>query len=138
LHHTPPLVNDQARIISNYSVRGTPRLGHHARDNRSYYLLRAGSPQSEFYLVEGGIPGQAGTTSCTDTNNSPPPPYFYRVLVIPPYQPVQAFPPPPWLIDPKTSSQVTDRYLADLAAKHGLKFATLDGQLKHPAVELVR
>jgi predicted nucleic acid-binding protein len=39
---------------------------------------------------------------------------------------------------PKTSDQVTDHYLADLAKKHGLKLATLDGQLKHPAVELVR
>jgi predicted nucleic acid-binding protein len=39
---------------------------------------------------------------------------------------------------PRTSDQVTDHYLADLAAKHGLKLATLDGQLKHPSVELVR
>jgi predicted nucleic acid-binding protein len=39
---------------------------------------------------------------------------------------------------PRTSAQVTDHYLADLAAKHGLKLATLDGQLKHPAVEVVR
>lgn len=39
---------------------------------------------------------------------------------------------------PKTSNQVTDHYLADLAAKHGLKLATLDAQLKHPAAELVR
>jgi predicted nucleic acid-binding protein len=39
---------------------------------------------------------------------------------------------------PKTSDQVTDHYLADLAAKHGLKLAMLDGQLKHPSAELVR
>lgn len=39
---------------------------------------------------------------------------------------------------PRTSGQVTDHYLADLAAKHGLKLATLDAQLKHPSVELVR
>jgi toxin-antitoxin system PIN domain toxin len=39
---------------------------------------------------------------------------------------------------PRTSDQVTDHYLADLAAKHGLKLATLDGQLKHSAAELVR
>jgi toxin-antitoxin system PIN domain toxin len=39
---------------------------------------------------------------------------------------------------PKTSNQVTDHYLADLAARHGLKLATLDGQLKHPAAEMVR
>ncbi len=38
----------------------------------------------------------------------------------------------------RTSGQVTDHYLADLAAKHGLKLATLDAQLKHPSVELVR
>jgi predicted nucleic acid-binding protein len=39
---------------------------------------------------------------------------------------------------PRTSDQVTDHYLADLAAKHELKLATLDGQLKHPSAELVR
>ncbi len=39
---------------------------------------------------------------------------------------------------PRTSGQVTDHYLADLAAKHGFKLATLDAQLKHPAAELVR
>ena len=38
---------------------------------------------------------------------------------------------------PRTSDQVTDHYRADLAAKHGLKLATLDAQLKHPAVELI-
>jgi uncharacterized protein len=37
----------------------------------------------------------------------------------------------------RTSDQVTDHYLADLAAKHGMKLATFDGQLKHPSVELV-
>ncbi len=39
---------------------------------------------------------------------------------------------------PRKSDEVTDHYLADLAAKHSLKLATLDGQLKHPAVEVVR
>jgi predicted nucleic acid-binding protein len=39
---------------------------------------------------------------------------------------------------PRTSGQVTDHYLADLAEKHDLKLATLDAQLKHPSVELVR
>jgi predicted nucleic acid-binding protein len=39
---------------------------------------------------------------------------------------------------PRTSSQVMNHYLADLAAKHGLKLATLDGQIKHPSAELVR
>jgi uncharacterized protein len=39
---------------------------------------------------------------------------------------------------PGTTNEVTDHYLADLAAKHGLKLATLDGQLNHPAVEVVR
>lgn len=38
---------------------------------------------------------------------------------------------------PTASEQVTDHYLADLAANHGLKFATLDAGIKHPAVELV-
>lgn len=38
---------------------------------------------------------------------------------------------------PKTSDQVTDHYLADLAQKHGLKLATLDGELKHPSAVLV-
>ena len=39
---------------------------------------------------------------------------------------------------PATSEQVTDHYLADLAAKHGLKLATLDMGIKHTAVELVK
>lgn len=38
---------------------------------------------------------------------------------------------------PRTSEEVTDHYLADLAVKHGLKLATLDANLKHPSVELV-
>jgi len=38
---------------------------------------------------------------------------------------------------PDRSEQVTDHYLADLAAKHGLKLATLDRDIAHPAVELV-
>ncbi len=38
---------------------------------------------------------------------------------------------------PDRSEQVTDHYLADLAAKHGLKFATLDAGIKHAAVDLV-
>lgn len=38
---------------------------------------------------------------------------------------------------PHNSDEVTDHYLADLAAKHGLKFATLDANLRHPAAELV-
>ncbi len=39
---------------------------------------------------------------------------------------------------PRTSDEVTDNYLADLAAKHGLKLATFDAELKHPSAELVR
>jgi len=39
---------------------------------------------------------------------------------------------------PQMSEQVTDYYLADLAAKHGLKLATFDEQLKHPSAELVQ
>ncbi len=37
----------------------------------------------------------------------------------------------------KTSGQVTDHYLASLAHQHGLKLATLDAGLKHPAAEIV-
>jgi predicted nucleic acid-binding protein len=33
--------------------------------------------------------------------------------------------------------EVTDQYLADLAAKHGFKLATLDAQINHPSAELV-
>ena len=38
---------------------------------------------------------------------------------------------------PQTSNQVTDHYLADLALRHGLKLATLDASIHHPAVELI-
>jgi toxin-antitoxin system PIN domain toxin len=38
---------------------------------------------------------------------------------------------------PKTSNQVTDHYLADLAAKHGFKLATFDAHLNHPSAELI-
>jgi toxin-antitoxin system PIN domain toxin len=34
---------------------------------------------------------------------------------------------------PKTSAQVTDAYLVALAHKHGLKLATMDKGIKHPA-----
>jgi predicted nucleic acid-binding protein len=39
---------------------------------------------------------------------------------------------------PSKSEHVTDCYLADLAAKHGLKPATLDEGIKHPAAVLVK
>jgi hypothetical protein len=39
---------------------------------------------------------------------------------------------------PADSDEVTDHYLADLAAKHGLKLATFDGDLNHASVELVK
>ena len=35
------------------------------------------------------------------------------------------------------SDQVTDFYLAELACSHGMKLATLDSGIKHPAVESV-
>jgi predicted nucleic acid-binding protein len=35
------------------------------------------------------------------------------------------------------SAKTTDWYLADLAEKHGMKWATFDGAAKHPAAELV-
>jgi toxin-antitoxin system PIN domain toxin len=38
---------------------------------------------------------------------------------------------------PRTHAQVTDHYLADLAAKHGMKLATLDANLSHPAAEQI-
>ncbi len=38
---------------------------------------------------------------------------------------------------PANSDQVTDHYLADLAARHGMKLATFDAGIQHPAVELV-
>jgi len=37
----------------------------------------------------------------------------------------------------RTHDQVTDHYLADLAAKHGFKLATLDAQINHPSAELI-
>jgi uncharacterized protein len=39
---------------------------------------------------------------------------------------------------PKSSEDVTDIYLAELAAHHGLKLATFDTGINHPAVELVK
>jgi hypothetical protein len=38
---------------------------------------------------------------------------------------------------PQSSEQVTDHYLADLAVRHGLKLATLDEGIRHPATEVV-
>ena len=35
------------------------------------------------------------------------------------------------------SDEVTDCYLAELAARHNLKFATMNTNIKHPAVALV-
>ena len=37
----------------------------------------------------------------------------------------------------RSSSQVTDRYLADLAGSKAIKLATLDTGIAHPAVELI-
>jgi len=37
----------------------------------------------------------------------------------------------------ENSEQVTDQYLAALADQHGCKLATLDGGIKHAAVELI-
>ena len=38
---------------------------------------------------------------------------------------------------PQTSDQVTDWYLADLAQSKGMKLATLDLDITHPAAELI-
>jgi uncharacterized protein len=37
----------------------------------------------------------------------------------------------------KTSDDVTDSYLAGLAAKHGIKLATFDENFSHPAVDFL-
>jgi uncharacterized protein len=39
--------------------------------------------------------------------------------------------------NPQKSEEVTDFYLATLADKHGMKLATLDESIKHPAAVLV-
>ena len=44
---------------------------------------------------------------------------------------------PPLDSQPQTSEEVTDSYLADLAARHGLKLGTLDTGIKHPAAVVV-
>jgi predicted nucleic acid-binding protein len=44
---------------------------------------------------------------------------------------------PPLDSKPSTCEQVTDLYLADLAAKHGMKLATFDQALTHPGVESI-
>ena len=38
---------------------------------------------------------------------------------------------------PKSSEQVTDFYLADLASKHGMKLVTLDEGIQHDSVERI-
>lgn len=38
----------------------------------------------------------------------------------------------------KTSAEVTDSYLAELAASKGMRLATLDRGIMHPAAELIR
>jgi len=38
---------------------------------------------------------------------------------------------------PRTSDQVTDHYLANLAAHHGLTLVTFDERLKHPSAEVI-
>lgn len=38
---------------------------------------------------------------------------------------------------PTKSEEVTDSYLAELAERHGMKFATMDGNIKHPSVTLI-
>jgi predicted nucleic acid-binding protein len=39
--------------------------------------------------------------------------------------------------NPGTSDEVTDHYLAELAASRSMKLATLDDNLKHPAAEFI-
>ena len=40
-------------------------------------------------------------------------------------------------VEPPNSKNTTDYYLANLAAAHGLKLATLDQGIAHPAVEVI-
>ena len=47
----------------------------------SHFLERNTNLGSPFTLLATGIPGQAGTTTCTDTNATGTEPFFYRVGV---------------------------------------------------------
>ena len=47
----------------------------------SYFLERSANLGSPFTLLATGIPGQAGTTTFTDTNATGAGPFFYRVGV---------------------------------------------------------
>ncbi len=38
---------------------------------------------------------------------------------------------------PAKSAEVTDCYLAELAARHHLTFATMDGRIRHPAATVI-
>jgi hypothetical protein len=38
---------------------------------------------------------------------------------------------------PTRNDEVTDFYLAELAAKHRMRLASLDAQITHPVVELI-
>lgn len=51
--------------------------------SRNYYLQRASNlaSPSPFQSIQNNLVGQAGTTSCTDTNATGPGPFFYRVGV---------------------------------------------------------
>lgn len=44
---------------------------------------------------------------------------------------------PPLQAKAAKSEDVTDQYLAALAAKHGLRFATFDAKIKHGSVDLI-
>lgn len=44
---------------------------------------------------------------------------------------------PPLDSKPKTSEEVTDHYLAQLAAKHQCRLATFDRELKHAAADVI-
>jgi hypothetical protein len=39
---------------------------------------------------------------------------------------------------PTRSHEVTDFYLAELAANHQMRLASLDAQIRHPALKIVR
>jgi hypothetical protein len=70
LKFLPPQPDPNGMVVSWQSV-----LGH------SYSLERATNASGPFTLLQGNIPGQAGTSSVTDTNPADGHPILYRLAV---------------------------------------------------------